>query len=141
MNRSPFQTHILMGLFGLLMGMGLAFIGFADFSELHRMLVFKDLRLLFTFAGATAVAFVGFILFARAYKLSRKPLHKGSVPGGILFGIGWAITGACPSVAVIQFGYGYLPAVATMVGIVLGVWSYRRMHERYFRWDTGACEV
>jgi uncharacterized membrane protein YedE/YeeE len=141
MNTSSLRHHFIMGLFGLLMGVGLTFIGFADFGELHRMLVFTDLRLLFTFAGAVIISFAGFAVLARGKKLQRKILHQGTIPGGVLFGLGWAITGACPSVALVQFGEGYLPALATMTGIALGVRSYRWMHARYFHWDTGACEV
>jgi hypothetical protein len=141
MNNSTLRAHVLMGAFGLLMGMSLTYIGFADFGELHRMLVFADLRLLFTFAGGVALSFLGFALLARGKKLPPKPLHKGTIAGGVLFGIGWAITGACPSVALIHLGQGYLPALATMTGIAVGVWSYRRAHARYFRWSTGACEV
>jgi hypothetical protein len=135
------RSHLFLGLFGLLMGMSLTFIGFADYGELHRMFVFADLRLLLVFAGGVALSMVGFAVLARGKKLPRKPLHKGSVPGGILFGLGWAITGACPSVALVQLGEGYLPALATMAGIVTGVLTYRWMQARYFHWDTGACEV
>jgi uncharacterized membrane protein YedE/YeeE len=139
--KNQLRAHAFLGLFGLLMGMSLTFIGFADFGELHRMFVFADLRLLLVFAGGVAVSMIGFALLTHGKKMPRKQLHKGTVPGGILFGLGWAITGACPSVAVIQVGEGYLPALATMFGIATGVWAYRWAHARYFRWDTGACEV
>lgn len=139
--KNHLRSHLFLGLFGLLMGMSLTFIGFADYGELHRMFVFADLRLLLVFAGGVALSMVGFAVLARGEKLPRKPLHKGSVPGGVLFGLGWAITGACPSVALVQLGGGYLPALVTMVGIVLGVLAYRWMQVHYFHWDTGACQV
>lgn len=135
------RSHVFLGLFGLLMGMSLTFIGFADYGELHRMFIFADLRLLLVFGGGVVLSMIGFAVLARGKKLPAKPLHKGSIPGGILFGLGWTITGACPSVALVQLGGGYLPAVATMAGIVIGVLSYRWAQARYFRWDTGACEV
>lgn len=135
------RSHVFLGLFGLLMGMSLTFIGFADYGELHRMFVFADLRLLLVFAGGVMLSMIGFFVLAHGKKLPPKPLHKGSIAGGILFGLGWAITGACPSVALVQLGEGYLPAIATMAGIATGVFAYRRVQARYFRWDTGACEV
>jgi uncharacterized membrane protein YedE/YeeE len=141
MKSSNLRHHFLFGVFGLLMGASLVRIGFADFGEVHRLFTFADLRLLLVFAGAVAVTMAGLFLLARGKSLPPKPLHNGSVVGGVLFGLGWAVTGACPSVALVQFGQGYLPAVATLAGIVLGVWSYRRVHARYFRWDTGACSV
>ncbi len=135
------RSHILLGLFGLLMGMSLTFIGFADFGEVHRMFTFADLRLLLVFASAVTLIMAGYAVLARGKNIPRKPMHKGVIPGGVLFGLGWAVTGACPSVAVVQLGEGYLPALATMTGIAAGVWVYRRVQARYFHWDTGACEV
>jgi hypothetical protein len=51
------RSHLFLGLFGLLMGMSLTFIGFADYGELHRMFVFADLRLLLVFAGGVFTIF------------------------------------------------------------------------------------
>jgi hypothetical protein len=141
MKNTTLRYHLLFGAFGLVFGASLARIGFADFSEVHRMFTFADLRLLIVFSGAVAVTMSGHLLLARHRPMTPKPLHNGTVIGGAIFGLGWAITGACPSVALVQFGQGYLPSFATAVGIVLGVWSYRYVHARYFRWDTGACSV
>ncbi len=52
---------------------------------------------------------------------SGKDLNKGTVIGGILFGIGWAITGACPGPIFAQLGAGEFAAIATFVGAVVGV--------------------
>ncbi|MDH5633849.1 MAG: YeeE/YedE family protein [Gammaproteobacteria bacterium] len=126
--------------FGLLMGYIVARIGFADYSEVHRLFTLTDYRMLITFIAAVLVAMVGFIVFAHGKKLQKKPLHKGTIIGGVMFGTGWAVTGACPSIAVIQLGYGYMPAVITVLGILLGSWLYRIVHRRWFNWDTGACD-
>lgn len=135
------RAHVLMGCFGLLMGVSLSNIGYTDYGEMHKMLTFADLRMLFVFMGGLAITSLGFLIMARGRKFQSKPFHKGSIAGGVLFGIGWAITGSCPGVAVIQLGQGYLGGLATMIGIAMGVWSYRHIHSRFFRWDTGACQV
>ncbi|MDH5648251.1 MAG: YeeE/YedE family protein [Gammaproteobacteria bacterium] len=141
MSTSTTTSHIKMGLFGLTMGYALSRIGFSDFGEVHRLFTFADLRLLLTFGSAVMLSMVGFAIFARGKKLPKKPLHKGTVAGGILFGTGWAITGACPSIALVQLGQGYLPAIFTIFGILFGVWVYPKVHARFFGWDTGACNV
>lgn len=56
--------------------------------------------------------------------LSGKTLNKGTVIGGILFGIGWAITGACPGPIFAQIGTGEYAAFSTLTGAVLGSLSY-----------------
>ena len=74
-----------MGLFGLLLGFSLSRMGFADFGEVHRMFVFADLRLLFTFMGGVALTGAGFALLKRGRYLMGRPIHKGSVAGGRVF--------------------------------------------------------
>jgi uncharacterized membrane protein YedE/YeeE len=61
------------------------------------------------------------------------------MPGSLLFGVGWALSGACPSVALVQIGEGKLAALATLVGIFAGNYGYAWLHERRFRWSTGSC--
>ena len=135
-------TYIVkFGCFGLVMGFLLGRIGFSDFSEVHKLFTLTDLRLLLTFAGAVAIAMLAFAVFARGAIMQKKPIHKGTIIGGILFGAGWAITGACPSMALVQLGQGYLPAIFTAFGILFGAWLYPHIHARYFSWDTGACNI
>ena len=56
-----------------------------------------------------------------------------------MFGFGWALCGACPSVVFIQLGQGKLVAVATLFGIYAGVLAYHSFHAQNFQWDTGSC--
>jgi uncharacterized membrane protein YedE/YeeE len=53
-----------------------------------------------------------------------KQFHKGFIIGGIIFGIGWAITGACPGPVFAQIGAGEYPALATLAGGLLGAFLY-----------------
>jgi uncharacterized protein len=105
---------------GALVGFSLSRIGFTDYTELHRMLTFVDLRMMFVFAGAVAVA--GALLFAlrKARPLPPRPFQKRVVVGGVLFGIGWAIAGTCPGAAFAQLGEGKVWAFATLFGVALG---------------------
>lgn len=115
---------------GLLLGFTVGRLGFADYNELHRMLIFRDLRLLLTFASAVGLCVLLFFLFRNRLRLSPVPFHRGTVPGAILFGIGWAVTGACPGVALIQIGQGIWPAFATLGGILVGCWIHSRLQRR-----------
>lgn len=134
------RPHTVFALFGLVMGFSLSCIGFSNYDELHKMFSFVDLRLFFTFAGAVALAMAGFAILARGHTLPAKPFHKGTIAGSVLFGVGWAVSGACPGIALVQLGEGQVPALATVLGIASGVWLYRRIRARFLRWDTGGCE-
>lgn len=122
---------------GLTLGFVVANIGFEDYSELNRMFTFQDLRMLFSFAGAVGIIIVMFALL----RVRRTPgrIHAGVVPGAILFGIGWAISGGCPAIPIIQLASGYLPALITIVGVVVGVRLCRWANGKYFHLDRGSC--
>lgn len=114
------RALIRRGIFGLALGYALTRIGFADFEAVHQMFLLTDLRLIFTFGGAVALCFAGFKVAARGVALEPKPLHRDLIPGAVLFGAGWALTGACPGVVLVQLGAGQGLAVVTLVGLVLG---------------------
>ena len=59
-----------------------------------------------------------------------KELNKGTVIGGILFGIGWAITGACPGPIFAQIGAGEFAAISTFAGAVLGVYLFNLLKSK-----------
>ena len=44
--------------------------------------------------------------------------------GGIFFGLGWALVGACPGPIFILIGAGFLPAILILVGALLGTFIY-----------------
>lgn len=139
MKLTSFQVHLRSALMGLLMGLTLSFVGFTNFDEVHKMFLLSDLRMLFTFAGAVVFATIFFRYFVEGMPPSRKLMHPGIIPGAFLFGTGWAVTGSCPSIALVQLGEGQLVAGFTVLGILLGVWIYRPIHRRFFRWDSGSC--
>lgn len=133
------KNHLLYGVFGLAMGMILSFIGFTSFDEVHKMFTLQDFRLIAAFAGAVGLLVIGFAIISRQQPIPEKKFNKGTIPGSILFGAGWAITGSCPSIALVQLGEGQLAAVFVIFGIFFGVWMYRRMAAGAINLDSGVC--
>jgi uncharacterized membrane protein YedE/YeeE len=133
------RPHLRIGAFGLALGFVLSQAGFTDVDELRRMFLLENGRLFLTYLGGVAIAGAGFALLAsRGPALPTRPVHAGTVPGGVLFGIGWAITGGCPGAVLVQIGEGRALALGTAVGILAGTWVAQRVRERV-RWDTGSC--
>lgn len=54
----------------------------------------------------------------------KKELNKGNIIGGLLFGAGWALTGACPGPLYAQIGAGWLPVIVTLLSAICGTWCY-----------------
>lgn len=56
--------------------------------------------------------------------IPKKEFHKGQIYGGLIFGLGWAITGACPGPLFAQIGSGYSVIIVTFLSATSGVWVY-----------------
>lgn len=139
--KRPLAVELLLQLaFGLALGFVLARSGFSDWSEVNAMFRFQQWRLLIAFATAV-VLLVPMWLWVRrrAERLAPRPIHPGSLVGGLLFGAGWAVSGACPSIALVQVGQGKLMALFTVAGIAIGNLLYSFAHERWFRWESRTC--
>ena len=57
-------------------------------------------------------------------KIAPKIFNQGQIYGGLLFGLGWALTGACPGPLFAQIGSGYLAVIVTLLSAILGTWTY-----------------
>jgi uncharacterized protein len=56
--------------------------------------------------------------------ISHKPYNKGIILGSILFGFGWATTGACPGPLFAEVGSGYWAVGVTLLSALAGTWVY-----------------
>lgn len=59
-----------------------------------------------------------------------KEFNKGQVIGGLLFGLGWAMTGACPGPLFAQIGSGATVVLVTLLSAIAGTWVYGYFRER-----------
>jgi uncharacterized membrane protein YedE/YeeE len=53
-----------------------------------------------------------------------KHFHKGQIFGGLLFGFGWALTGACPGPLFAQIGAGFSVVIVGLLSAIAGTWIY-----------------
>ncbi|WP_082886363.1 YeeE/YedE family protein [Flavisolibacter tropicus] len=53
-----------------------------------------------------------------------KKFNKGQIIGGLIFGLGWALTGACPGPLFAQIGAGFLVILVVLASAVAGTWVY-----------------
>lgn len=124
-------------LFVFVMGayLGILFIKseVARWERVHDMFLFREAHMYLIIGVAIVVAMISMLVIKRfevksidgqpiTYK--PKPYHTGVIIGGMLFGAGWAITGACPGPIYAQIGSGEWMAWCTLGGAMLGMFSY-----------------
>ncbi|MFM7023759.1 MAG: DUF6691 family protein [Flavobacteriales bacterium] len=63
-------------------------------------------------------------LKGEAIQINPKQFTKGTLIGGILFGIGWAFTGACPGPLYALVGAGYWTMGIALLSAIAGVYLY-----------------
>lgn len=135
-------------LFGAVFGFILSRAGATRFEVINGMFLFSDFQLYFVIGGAFLLNLVAFQALSRsgitgrggaALNLPTRVFHPGIVPGAVIFGIGWAVTGTCPGTAMAQLGEGHLASLATLGGIFAGAWIYPKAHARWFHWQATRC--
>ncbi|HMO62044.1 MAG TPA: YeeE/YedE thiosulfate transporter family protein [Ferruginibacter sp.] len=69
-------------------------------------------------------------IYGEPIEFHPKKFNKGQVYGGLLFGFGWAITGACPGPLYAQIGTGATVIAVTLLSAIAGTWVYGRLREK-----------
>ena len=135
----PIAAYIRVLLVGTYFGIVLVKAEVVVWERIHRMFLFQEAHMYLIIATAIAVALPAMLLIKRfevksvskepiAYK--PKPYHKGVIIGGTIFGMGWAITGACPGPIYAQIGGGAWPAIITFFGALAGMYLYAAMRSK-----------
>jgi uncharacterized membrane protein YedE/YeeE len=63
-------------------------------------------------------------VYGEAIHLPAKPFNKGLVIGGLCFGFGWALTGACPGPLYALIGAGSWVIIVPLLSALLGTFVY-----------------
>ena len=63
-------------------------------------------------------------------ELPQKKFSKGQIYGGLLFGFGWALTGACPGPMFAQIGTGAWVVLVALFSAIAGTWVYGLIKEK-----------
>jgi len=133
-------ANLKYGLVGLMFGVVFVKAEVISWFRIQEMFRFQSFHM-YGIIG-TAVT-LGMILTAviKKYKLRDfsgskivfQPKEKSVVryiAGGTIFGLGWALTGACPGPMVVNLGAGYLPMLLVVVGATLGTFLYGALQKK-----------
>lgn len=69
-------------------------------------------------------------IYGEKIKIEPKTFNKGQIYGGLLFGFGWALTGACPGPLYAQIGYGEWVVGITLLSAIFGTYVYGMLREK-----------
>jgi uncharacterized membrane protein YedE/YeeE len=115
-------------LLGTLFGFVLSRSGAADYDYIQGMFLFERFQLYgilatavaLTAPGLWAIKRYGRTILGRPITIDLKPLHRGNIAGGLLFGVGWSLAGMCPGPILVNIGEGKLYALGALAGALTG---------------------
>ena len=111
----------------------------ARWQRVNDMFLFREAHMYLIISVAIVVAMISMFVIRQfdIKTIEGKPItykpkryHAGVVIGGMLFGAGWATTGACPGPIYAQIGAGEWMALCTLAGAMLGMFSYAALKSR-----------
>lgn len=69
-------------------------------------------------------------IYGEKIEFHPKKFNKGQIYGGLLFGLGWAMTGACPGPLFAQIGTGAFVVIVVLLSAIAGTWTYGYFREK-----------
>lgn len=122
---------------GVFFGIVLIKAEVVSWYRIQEMFHFQSFHMYGIIGGAVAVGALSVFLFrlfrVRAFSgesldLKGKPFNRiGNSAGGTIFGLGWALTGACQGPLYALLGAGYWGVLLALVGAVMGAFVYGRL--------------
>ncbi|MFM8587444.1 MAG: DUF6691 family protein [Bacteroidota bacterium] len=125
--------------FGVLFGIVLIKAEVVSWYRIQEMFRLQSFHMFGVIGSAVAVGALSVFLIKKLkiktihgeeILLPEKTFNKGQIYGGLLFGFGWAMTGACPGPLFAQLGYGATTIIVTILSAIAGTWVYGKFREQ-----------
>jgi len=112
----------------------------ASWFRIYEMFNFQSFHMFGLMGSAVAT---GIILVQLIKRRKMKDINKRDIViadkeksiaryliGGLIFGLGWALAGACPGPMFVLAGAGYFPILIVIGGALLGTWIYGLLKDK-----------
>jgi uncharacterized protein len=134
----PLVANIKYAVAGILFGIILVKAEVISWFRIQEMFRLQSFHM-YGVIGSAVVTGIISVLLIKKFKiksidgepiiLEPKKFNKGQIYGGLLFGFGWAITGACPGPLFAQIGTGATVIIVTLLSAIAGTWVYGKFKD------------
>lgn len=135
----PLTSNIKYGLLGIVFGIVFVKAEIISWFRIQEMFRLESFHMYGVIGSAVVVGMISVFLIKRfnarsmegeKIKLDDKKFNKGQIYGGLIFGLGWGITGACPGPLFAQIGTGATVIVVTLLSAIAGTWVYGKFRDK-----------
>ncbi len=131
--------YLAYALIGILFGILFIKAEIISWYRIQEMFRFESIHMYGVIGSAVVVGIISIFLIKKfeiktfqkeEIVLQPKNFNKGQIFGGLIFGLGWGITGACPGPLFAQIGTGSLVIIVTLLSAIFGTWFYGRIIDK-----------
>ena len=135
----PWYDNIKYLFIGMMFGIVLVKTEVVSWFRIQEMFRLQSFHMYGVIGSAIVTAMISVLLikkfrvksiYGEPIQLYKIRFSKGQVYGGLLFGCGWAITGACPGPLFALIGSGTTVILVTLLSAVAGTWVYGYYREK-----------
>ncbi|MFY7839940.1 MAG: YeeE/YedE family protein [Lacibacter sp.] len=137
--KHPWWYNLKYAAVGLLFGIVFVKAEIISWFRIQEMFRLQSFHMYGVIGSAVAVGLIS-VLIIKKFKIKTiygepiefvdKKFNKGQIYGGLLFGLGWAVTGACPGPLFAQIGSGATAVIVTLLSAIAGTWVYGKVRDR-----------
>lgn len=135
----PLLSNLKFTVAGILFGIILVKAEVISWFRIQEMFRLQSFHMYGVIGSAVVVGIIS-VLIIKKFKIrsidgepiyfEKKIFNKGQIYGGLLFGFGWALTGACPGPLFALIGNGATVIIVTLFSAIIGTWVYGYLRER-----------
>ena len=135
----PLLSNIKFAVAGILFGIILVKSEAISWFRIQEMFRLQSFHMYGLIGSAVAIGMLSVFIIKKfkiktvdgePIQLDPKKFNKGQIYGGLLFGFGWALTGACPGPLFAQIGTGATVIIVTLFSAIAGTWVYGYFREK-----------
>ena len=133
-----FRKNIKYAIVGILFGIVFVKAEVISWFRIQEMFRFQSFHMFGIIGSAIVVGMLSVMIIKRfnirtisgeTVQIRPKDFSKGHIYGGLIFGMGWAITGACPGPLFAQIGTGATVVIITLLSAIAGTWVYGKFKD------------
>lgn len=135
----PWWHNLKYAAWGILFGIVFVKAEIVSWFRIQEMFRFESFHMYGVIGTAVVVGLISVLtikrtqaktIYGETIHIPNKEFNKGQIYGGLIFGLGWAVTGACPGPLFAQMGAGFSVINVTFLSAVAGTWVYGLIREK-----------